>query len=137
MDLGITTTRTGGSNQTPWGSRHGLGNGQSRTLDVTKFVAGTHYDPTTGVIPQVTGLGKITASGLYGPFDSTATDGRQVLDSFLLNDEPLYRPDRTLPATVIVAAVTHCSVHQNLLPVVAQRTTVVGASTTGLFTFQD
>jgi hypothetical protein len=137
MDLGITTTRTGGSDQTWLASRHGLGNGQSRTLDVTKFTAGVHYDETTGVIPSGVALAEVTASGLYAPFDATATDGTQVLDSYLLNDEAIYRPDRTKPATVIVAATVHAFIHQDRLPVTAQRTTVADATTTGLFTYQD
>lgn len=137
MDLGITSTYTGGSDQTWLASAHGLGNGQSRTLDLSKFIAGEHYDEQTGVIPSGVALAEVTATGLYAPFVDGATDGTGVVDSYLINDEPIYRPDRTKPATVIVAGAVHAFIHQNRLPVVAQRTTVAAATTTGLFTYQD
>jgi hypothetical protein len=137
MDLGITTVSTGGSDQSWLASRHGLDNGQSRTLDTTKFTAGTHYNATTKVIPSGVALGVVTATGLYAPFDSTKSDGTEVLDSFLIADEPIGRTDGTVAPTVIVGVTVHAFVHQNRLPVAAQRTTVEGAETTGLFTFQD
>ncbi|MDE8648085.1 head decoration protein [Rhodococcus qingshengii] len=48
----------------------------SVTLDVSKFVAGTHYP--NGFIPSGVLLGKITATGKFGPYSKDATDGRQV-----------------------------------------------------------
>lgn len=59
-----------------WGS-HGTGPGDtpSVTLDVSKFTAGTHYP--NGYIPSGTVLGKITASGKYGPYDPAAVDGTE------------------------------------------------------------
>ncbi|PBC38476.1 hypothetical protein CJ179_38380 [Rhodococcus sp. ACS1] len=53
----------------------------SVTLDITKFVAGTHYP--AGYIKSGTVLGKVTATGLYGPYDNTASDGREVAVGFL------------------------------------------------------
>lgn len=60
-----------------WGD-HGTGPGDnpSITLDFTTFTAATHYP--NGYLPSGTVLGKITASGKYGPYDSTASDGRQT-----------------------------------------------------------
>lgn len=60
-----------------WGP-HGTEPGAtpSITLDVSTFTAGTHYP--NGYIPSGTALAKITASGLYGPYDSAAADGRQT-----------------------------------------------------------
>ncbi len=46
------------------------------TLDVSTFTAGTHYP--NGFIPSGTILGKITATGLYGPYSNAASDGREV-----------------------------------------------------------
>ncbi|MEV2222749.1 head decoration protein [Nocardia vinacea] len=51
------------------------------TLDMTKFTAGTHYPK--GYLPSGIVLGKITASGLYGPYDNAQTDGREVAAGFL------------------------------------------------------
>jgi len=53
---------------------------ESITLDISAFTAGTHYPK--GFIPSGTAIGKITATGLYGPYDDTATDGRQVCAGF-------------------------------------------------------
>jgi hypothetical protein len=51
------------------------------TLDVSAFTAGTHY--LNGFIPSGTNLGKITATGLFGPYDNAATDGREVFRGHL------------------------------------------------------
>jgi hypothetical protein len=51
----------------------------SVTLDPTKFVAGTHY--ANGYIPSGTVVSQVTATGLYGPYDGTATDGREITTS--------------------------------------------------------
>lgn len=51
------------------------GDNPAVTLDVSKFTAGTHYP--NGFIPSGTVLGKITSGGKYGPYDPTASDGRQ------------------------------------------------------------
>lgn len=57
-------------------------------LDVTAFTQGTHYP--NGYIPSGTPLGKITASGLWGPYSGTTdevqsvTEGGSGLTSFTL-----------------------------------------------------
>jgi hypothetical protein len=137
MDLGITTVSTGGSDQSWLASRHGLDNGQPRTLDISKFTAGTHYNASTKVIPSGVALGIVTATGLAGPFDAAATDGRAVLDSYLIAVEPIGRTDGSVAPSVIVGVGVHLFIHQNRLPVTAQRTTVKAATTTGVFTYQD
>lgn len=53
----------------------------SITLDVSTFVQATHYPD--GFIPSGTVLGKITASGKYGPYDNAAVDGREVAAGIL------------------------------------------------------
>lgn len=137
MDLGITTVSTGGSDQSWLASRHGLDNGQPRTLDISAFTSGVHYDATTKVVPSGVALGVVTATGLAVPFDATASDGREVLDSYLIAEEPLLKGDGTLASKPIVGVTVHGLIHQNRLPVVAQRTTVESAETTGVFSYQD
>lgn len=46
------------------------------TLSIPAFTQAVHYP--NGYIPSGTVVGLITASGLYGPYDDTAVDGRQV-----------------------------------------------------------
>lgn len=55
----------------------------SGTLDVSAFTAATHYP--NGYFPSGIVLGVITASGLYGPYDDTATDGRQTAAGILFS----------------------------------------------------
>lgn len=53
------------------------------TLDLTKFTAAHRKD---GTIKSGIFLGKITATGLFGPYDATATDGRENPYCILWND---------------------------------------------------
>ncbi len=46
---------------------------QSGTIDVALFTAGTHYP--NGYIPSGAVLGKVTATGLLGPYTAGATGG--------------------------------------------------------------
>jgi hypothetical protein len=45
------------------------------TLDISKFTADTHYP--NGFIPSGCTIAKVTATGLFGPYDAAAVDGRQ------------------------------------------------------------
>lgn len=65
------------------GARHRAGREPGGvTLDVAKFTAGTHYPD--GYLKSGTVLGKVTATGLYGPYDNAASDGREVARGHLL-----------------------------------------------------
>jgi hypothetical protein len=46
------------------------------TLDLTTFTPAVHF--TNGYLPSGTAVGVITASNKLGPYDSTASDGRQT-----------------------------------------------------------
>lgn len=46
------------------------------TIDVSLFTQAQHFP--NGYIPSGTVLGKVTATGLLGPYLDTATDGRQT-----------------------------------------------------------
>lgn len=82
MDLTVTSESFGQDNQSWLGASHGTDLGRSITLDTSAFTAGTHYPD--GYFPSGLPLGKITASGLYGPYDNAASDGTEVLAGFLL-----------------------------------------------------
>lgn len=64
-------------------SPHGSepGTTPSITLDVSAFTEATHYP--NGYLPSGLPLGKITATGLYGPYDNAAVDGREVAAGLL------------------------------------------------------
>lgn len=66
MDLSVRSETFGADDQTWLGSAHGTSSARSITLDTSAFTAGTHYPD--GYFKSGLPLGKITASGLYGPF---------------------------------------------------------------------
>lgn len=76
-------TETFGQDDQSWlGSAEGTDRAVSITLDTSAFVAGTHYPDgffKSGII-----LGRITASGLYGPYNNGASDGTEVAAGLLL-----------------------------------------------------
>lgn len=80
-DISVTTTASQVENRSWLLSLHGTeaGTTPSVTVDVSTFVAGTHY--ANGYIPSGTVLTKVTASGLWGPYDSNALDGREITTS--------------------------------------------------------
>lgn len=82
MDLSVTTETFGQDDQTWIGAAHGIDMARSITLDTSAFTEGTHYPD--GYFLSGTPLGVITATGLYGPYDDVAVDGRETLVGFLL-----------------------------------------------------
>ena len=82
MDITLQPTETWTAEDRSWlGSRHGTDVPQTVTLNTSTFTANTHYP--NGYVPSGTVLGMITATGLYGPYDDTASDGRQTAVGFL------------------------------------------------------
>ncbi|MFJ4668944.1 head decoration protein [Kitasatospora purpeofusca] len=92
----ITTSVTLNASRAWLASLHGTDQTETVTLDASKLVAGTHYTAGDASQPYsrlVSGipLGRITASGLYGPFDPAAADGRQNFAG-LVFEETLFAP---------------------------------------------
>lgn len=81
MNLAQTTETFGQDDQSWLGSAHGTDAARPITLDTSAFTSGTHYP--SGYFPSGLVLGKITATGLYGPYDDAAVDGRQTAVGFL------------------------------------------------------
>src|SRR5688500_7977554 len=65
------------------GSQHGVDTARSVTLATSTFTEATHYPD--GFFKSGLPLGKITATGKYGPYDDAAVDGRATLSGFLLD----------------------------------------------------
>lgn len=87
-DISVTTTQMQVEDRSWLLSQWGQGPGEnpSVVLDVSTFTAGTHYP--NGYFPSGIPLGVITASSdanktVVGPYDDTATDGRQTFAGFL------------------------------------------------------
>ena len=90
MDIQPTTTESTVTASRPWLlSTYGTETNKTITLDLAQFGAGTYTAAANGVpnvIPSGTPLGKVTASGLYGPYDSAASDGTQTFAGLLETD---------------------------------------------------
>lgn len=82
MNLSPTIVTYGQDDQSWLGSAHGTDAARSITLDKSTFTSGTHYP--NGFFPSGLPLGKITASGKYGPYNNAASDGTEVLAGHLL-----------------------------------------------------
>ena len=70
----------------------------SGTLDVSLFTAAQHFP--NGYIPSGTVLGKVTASGLLGPYLDAATDGRQTAVGVLRASIQVLNPNGTAKSKV-------------------------------------
>lgn len=83
FDIGVATTEYLGNEDRRWlGIRAGTENCRSVTLDPALFVAAHTADK--GMLPSGTVLAKVTATGLYGPYDPAADDGREIEANCLL-----------------------------------------------------
>ena len=108
MTLQPITTSTSYTADRAWlASLHGTDSTETITLDISKLTAGTHTaasadtnQPYSRVLSGIA-VGKITASGLYGAFDPTATDGSQNLTGHVFA-EALFAPSATkVPAALL------------------------------------
>jgi hypothetical protein len=111
MNLTPSTETFGGDFQGWQDSAHGQDAAVSGTIAVTLgFTAGTHYP--TGTLPSGTALGKVTATGKYGRYDDTATDGRQTFFGLLLTAQKVVGT-----GDVVAPILTHGRVNNALLPI--------------------
>lgn len=84
-------------------------------LDLTLFDSTQHY--ANGYIADGILLGKVTASGKYGPYISTASDGRQTVAGIMFNDVAVYATGTaTLRTNVTVPLFLHGFVNEAFLP---------------------
>ena len=80
----VTVVNETANSGRPWlASLVGTNDGNTIALDLTKFVEGVHYTPGTllqgrNVLKSGLPLGKITASGLYGPYSGPTAEVQTV-----------------------------------------------------------
>lgn len=98
-------------------SEHGTDEGTTPgvTLDTSKFTANTHY-PKGSILSGLV-LAKVTATGLYGPYTSGASDGTQNPVGILFSSLRVIRPDGTLTPTVAGALFVHGFVLTTQMPI--------------------
>ena len=87
MDFSVRTTNVMSAESRGWlRGMHGTdpGSNPSVTLDLSLFPAALYPN---GYVPSGTVVAQVTASGLYGPYDNSATDGRQTAQGLLFDSE--------------------------------------------------
>lgn len=114
MDLKFETEASFLNDDKSWlgNGREGINDARSITLDLSLFTAGTHYP--NGFIPSGIALGKVTATGLYGPYSNAAGDGRTDFRGFVLSNVEVRPTNTTGKATA--ALYWRGSVRQSRLP---------------------
>ncbi|NKG21102.1 head decoration protein [Paeniglutamicibacter terrestris] len=106
MDIGVTQNARQVENLS-WRHQDGGYDAESITLDISAFTAGTHYP--NGYVRSGTPLGKITATGLFGPYDNAASDGREVCAGVLAAFTPVPAGGRDAGAALFFAGVIKAS----------------------------
>lgn len=106
MDLAVRSYGPWSPENFSWlGSAHGTDNTQTVTLVKSLFSAKSYY--TAGqIIPGGVALGRVTSSGatqdMYGPYDDTATDGRQVMVGHLFGTKSVAGSGLYLGAAILL-----------------------------------
>lgn len=76
--------------------------------------AAGHYP--NGFIPSGTAIGKVSATGLFGPYDNSASDGREVCYGLTFADVTAVRANGSVATYVGTGAFVRGSVNQSKLP---------------------
>ena len=91
--------------------------GGAGTAVVTTNTGGAEGHYPNGYIPSGVLLGKITASSLYGPYDDTASDGRQTATGILIADVRVVRANGSVAVKVGSGQLVRGDVKQSKLPI--------------------
>lgn len=107
---GIAQRRTsyGGGDHRWLADLHGLNSTEPGTLNGDLFPAEDFPD---GLVPSGVVLARVTASGLLGPYDGAAADGRETAVGHLTSDQVVSAGSRN-----DAALVTHGAVLRDALP---------------------
>lgn len=127
-DFGIVTTTHQAENRSWLLGPHGTepGTTPSITLDLSLFTKATHFP--NDFIPSGIILGKVTATGLFGPYDGAALDGRETAKCILFGSLGV----KTGATRVGAAGVIHGFVNPDKLPLQAGTGSLDAAARTEL-----
>lgn len=117
MDISVQTTQYQVEDRSWLLSEHGTEPGAtpSVVLDISLFTKATHFP--NGFIKSGCVLGKVTATGLYGPYDDTAAGtGREVAAGILVSLVRVTRDNGTDATKVGGARLVHGFVDPAKLP---------------------
>lgn len=122
MQLSPISESFGQDDQSWLGSAHGTDATRSITLDRSTFTAGTHFP--NGYFLSGIGLGKITSTGKYGPYNNASSDGTETLVGFLFCAVGAGTTD----VDPVAAILRHGVVIQSKLPVSLGDSTAIAAA---------
>ena len=115
-DISVSTTSYQAEKRSWYlGTADNPGHNISGTADVSAFTAATHYP--NGYLLSGIVLGKITASGMYGPYDDAASDGRQTAVGFLFSSVKVPNTADTTKDVGIGVLAGLCAVKLSKLPI--------------------
>lgn len=112
MDLQVRETTYTQGDQKWLGSAHGTNTADTITLDVSLFTEADHFPD--GFLRSGQGLGKVTATGVYGPYDDALATGVQTLVGHLLTDVKVHSDNHA--GKVMGALLRHGQVIEANLP---------------------
>lgn len=87
-----------------------LTGGTSPNVSVSTGTGGANAHYLNGYIPSGTAIGLVTATGLFGPYDDTASDGRQTCYGLTYGDVRAIRQNGTVASKVGTGAVVYDAV---------------------------
>lgn len=111
MDLSVREETFHSEDRSWLASEHGFDVARTVTLDISAFTEADHFPD--GHIPSGIVLGEIAATGLYGPYDDSLSDGREVAVGLLRTSVPVRGND--VGASMLV----HAFVIEDRLPIAA------------------
>lgn len=117
-DISVRAEETFNSEDRSWTrTKKGYDTCKTVTLDVSTFAA-AHI--ATGALPSGTVLGRITASGKYGPYDADAVNGLETAKGFLFNTTKIGElgsdTDLSAAADVAVPMMVEGEIEEGSLP---------------------
>lgn len=90
MDISVSVVNTQVEDRSWLSSDFGCDEPRTVTLDISAFTAGTHYP--NGYIPSGVVIGRITATGLYGPYNNALSTGQEVAAGILFSSVKVPNP---------------------------------------------
>ncbi len=121
MDLSLRSETFTQDAQDWLGSSHGTDTAKPVTLDKSTFTSGTHFPD--GYLMSGIALGKITATGKYGPYDDALSNGQNVFAGYLFTAVPIRTSADVDPVGAILL---HCFVVEAKLPLAGASTGTAG-----------
>lgn len=93
-----------------------LTGGTTPSVAVTTATAGVNSHYPNGYIPSGTAIGKVSATGLFGPYDNSAGDGRETFYGLTFADVTALRENGSVATYVGTGAFVRGGVNERHLP---------------------